>query len=48
MIETPATIAHGYDIRGEVSGETGAVSLPERSDVVIKGSRAFKRTAPVD
>jgi myo-inositol 2-dehydrogenase / D-chiro-inositol 1-dehydrogenase len=40
-IETSVHIAYGYDIRGEVIGETGTVSLAEQSDVVIKTSGAF-------
>jgi myo-inositol 2-dehydrogenase / D-chiro-inositol 1-dehydrogenase len=40
-IETSVHIAYGYDIRGEVIGETGSVSLAEQSDVVIKTNGAF-------
>ncbi|HLY00154.1 MAG TPA: Gfo/Idh/MocA family oxidoreductase [Roseiarcus sp.] len=40
-IETSVHIAYGYDIRGEVIGETGTVSLAEQSDVVIKTNGAF-------
>jgi myo-inositol 2-dehydrogenase / D-chiro-inositol 1-dehydrogenase len=40
-IETSVHIAYGYDIRGEVIGETGTVSLAEQSDVVIKTDGAF-------
>jgi len=40
-IETSVNIAYGYDIRGEVIGETGTVSLAEQSDVVIKTKGAF-------
>jgi myo-inositol 2-dehydrogenase / D-chiro-inositol 1-dehydrogenase len=40
-IETSVHIAYGYDIRGEVIGETGTVSLAEQSDVVIKANGAF-------
>ena len=40
-IETSVHIAYGYDIRGEVIGETGTVSLAETSDVVIKTNGAF-------
>jgi myo-inositol 2-dehydrogenase / D-chiro-inositol 1-dehydrogenase len=40
-IETSVNIAYGYDIRGEVIGETGTVSLAEQSDVVIKTNGAF-------
>jgi myo-inositol 2-dehydrogenase / D-chiro-inositol 1-dehydrogenase len=40
-IETSVNIAYGYDIRGEVVGETGTVSIAERNDVVIKSNGAF-------
>ncbi len=40
-IETSVNIAYGYDIRGEVIGETGTVSLAEQSDVVIRTNGAF-------
>jgi myo-inositol 2-dehydrogenase/D-chiro-inositol 1-dehydrogenase len=40
-IETSVHIAYGYDIRGEVIGETGTVSLAEQSDVVIKTNGVF-------
>ncbi len=40
-IETSVNIAYGYDIRGEVIGETGTVSLAEQSDVVVKLNGAF-------
>ncbi len=40
-IETSVHIAYGYDIRGEVIGETGTVSLAEQSEVVIKTNGAF-------
>jgi myo-inositol 2-dehydrogenase / D-chiro-inositol 1-dehydrogenase len=40
-IETSIHVAYGYDIRGEVIGETGTVSLAEQSEVVIKANGAF-------
>jgi len=40
-IETSVHIAYGYDIRGEVIGETGTVSLAEQNDVVLKTNGAF-------
>ena len=40
-IETSVHIAYGYDIRGEVVGETGTVSLAEQNDVVLKTKGAF-------
>jgi myo-inositol 2-dehydrogenase / D-chiro-inositol 1-dehydrogenase len=47
-IETSVHIAYGYDIRGEVIGETGTVSLAEQSDVVIKTNGAFSGHVFVD
>ena len=40
-IETSVHIAYGYDIRGEVVGETGTVSLAEQNEVVLKVNGAF-------
>ena len=40
-IETSVNIAYGYDIRGEVIGETGTVSLAEQSDVIVKANGAL-------
>lgn len=40
-IETSVHIAYGYDIRGEVIGETGTVSLAEQNEVVLKASGSF-------
>jgi myo-inositol 2-dehydrogenase / D-chiro-inositol 1-dehydrogenase len=40
-IETSVNIAYGYDIRGEVIGETGTVSLAEQNEVVVKTNGAF-------
>ena len=40
-IETSVHVAYGYDIRGEVIGETGTVSLAEQSDIVVKTNGAF-------
>ena len=47
-IETSVNIAYGYDIRGEVIGETGTVSLAERNDVVVKANGAFMGRVAVD
>ena len=38
-IETSVHVAYGYDIRGEVIGESGTVSLADRSEVVVKNKR---------
>jgi myo-inositol 2-dehydrogenase/D-chiro-inositol 1-dehydrogenase len=41
-------IAYGYDIRGEVIGETGTVSLAEQSDVIVKAKGAYSGQLPGD
>jgi myo-inositol 2-dehydrogenase / D-chiro-inositol 1-dehydrogenase len=47
-IETSVNIAYGYDIRGEVVGETGVVTLAERNDVLVKSNGSFSGRVPVD
>ena len=47
-IETSVNIAYGYDIRGEVVGETGTVALAERNDVVVRSGGFFKGRVPAD
>jgi myo-inositol 2-dehydrogenase/D-chiro-inositol 1-dehydrogenase len=47
-IETSVNIAHAYDIRGEVIGETGVVALAERNDVVVKANGTFSGRVPTD
>ncbi|HKN26439.1 MAG TPA: Gfo/Idh/MocA family oxidoreductase [Roseiarcus sp.] len=47
-IETSVNIAYGYDIRGEIIGETGVVTLAERNDVVVKTNGAFHGRVPAD
>jgi myo-inositol 2-dehydrogenase/D-chiro-inositol 1-dehydrogenase len=47
-VETSVNIAYGYDIRGEVIGETGAVALAERNDVVVRTNGVFSGRVPVD
>lgn len=47
-IETSVNIAYAYDIRGEVIGETGVVTLAERNDVVVKVNGTFSGRVPVD
>ena len=47
-IETSVNIAYGYDIRGEVIGETGTVSLAEASDVIVKAKGAYSGHVPGD
>jgi myo-inositol 2-dehydrogenase/D-chiro-inositol 1-dehydrogenase len=47
-IETSVNIAYAYDIRGEVIGETGVVTLAERNDVVVKANGTFSGRVPAD
>ncbi len=47
-IETSVNIAYGYDIRGEVVGETGVVTLAERNDVVVRSNGIFSGRVPED
>jgi myo-inositol 2-dehydrogenase / D-chiro-inositol 1-dehydrogenase len=47
-IETSVNIAYGYDIRGEVIGETGTVSRAETSDVIVKAKGAYSGHVPGD
>jgi myo-inositol 2-dehydrogenase/D-chiro-inositol 1-dehydrogenase len=47
-IETSLHIAYGYDIRGEVIGESGTVSLAEQSNVVIKTNGVASGAVPGD
>jgi myo-inositol 2-dehydrogenase/D-chiro-inositol 1-dehydrogenase len=47
-IETSVHIAYGYDIRGEVIGETGTVSLAETSDIIVKAKGAYSGHVPGD
>ncbi|MBV8398972.1 MAG: Gfo/Idh/MocA family oxidoreductase, partial [Acetobacteraceae bacterium] len=47
-IEVSVTVAYGYDIRGEVVGETGTVSLAESNAVVVKREGAFGGRVPPD
>src|SRR5271155_817563 len=47
-IETSVHIAYGYDIRGEVIGESGTVSLADRSEVVVRTNGAFMGRVPPD
>ena len=47
-IETSVNIAYAYDIRGEVIGETGVVTLAERNNVVVKANGSFSGRVPAD
>jgi myo-inositol 2-dehydrogenase/D-chiro-inositol 1-dehydrogenase len=48
VIETSVNIAYAYDIRGEVIGETGVVTLAERNNVVVKANGVFSGRVPED
>ncbi|MGC8470439.1 MAG: Gfo/Idh/MocA family oxidoreductase [Acetobacteraceae bacterium] len=47
-VETSVNIAYGYDIRGEVVGESGTVKLAERNPVVVKSAGRFAGEVPAD
>lgn len=47
-IETSVNIAYAYDIRGEIVGESGVVTLAERNDVVVKANGVFAGHVPAD
>ncbi|MFZ0207842.1 MAG: Gfo/Idh/MocA family oxidoreductase, partial [Roseiarcus sp.] len=47
-IETSVNIAYGYDIRGEVVGETGVAALAERNPIVVRSAGAFSGRVPAD
>jgi len=45
-VEVSVNIAYGYDIRGEIVGETGTAALAERNPVVLKTGGAFSGSVP--
>ncbi len=47
-VEVSVNIDYGYDIRGEVLGETGTIELAESSKVVIKREGRFGGRVPGD
>lgn len=47
-VEAAVTIGYGYDIRGEIVGETGTVELAESNRVVVKRDGSFAGSVPVD
>jgi myo-inositol 2-dehydrogenase/D-chiro-inositol 1-dehydrogenase len=47
-IETSVNIAYAYDIRGEVIGESGVVTLAERNNIVVKANGGFSGRVPAD
>jgi myo-inositol 2-dehydrogenase/D-chiro-inositol 1-dehydrogenase len=47
-VEISVNIAYGYDIRGEIVGETGVAALAESNPVVLKREGAFSGRVPAD
>jgi myo-inositol 2-dehydrogenase/D-chiro-inositol 1-dehydrogenase len=47
-VETSVNIRYGYDIRGEVVGEDGTVSLADSTPVVVRRDGAFSGRVPGD
>jgi myo-inositol 2-dehydrogenase/D-chiro-inositol 1-dehydrogenase len=47
-VEVSVNIAYGYDIRGEIVGETGTVALAESHPVVLKSAGSLQGTIPAD
>lgn len=47
-VEISVNIAYGYDIRGEVSCETGVAALPNRPATVISDQYGIRQAIPVD
>jgi myo-inositol 2-dehydrogenase/D-chiro-inositol 1-dehydrogenase len=47
-VEISVNIAYGYDIRGEVSCETGIAALPNRPATVISDAGGIRQAIPAD
>ena len=47
-IEVAVNIAYGYDIRGEILGETGTIELAESSRIIVKREGQYAGRVPVD
>jgi myo-inositol 2-dehydrogenase/D-chiro-inositol 1-dehydrogenase len=47
-VEAAVNVAYGYDIRGEVLGETGTVELGESSKVIVKREGRYSGRVPAD
>jgi myo-inositol 2-dehydrogenase / D-chiro-inositol 1-dehydrogenase len=47
-VEISVNIDYGYDIRGEISGETGTLELAESAAVIVKRQGAFTGRVPAD
>jgi myo-inositol 2-dehydrogenase/D-chiro-inositol 1-dehydrogenase len=47
-VEAAVNIAYGYDIRGEILGETGTIELAESSKIVVKRDGQYSGRVPAD
>jgi len=47
-IEAAVNISYGYDIRGEILGETGTIELAESSPIIIKRNGLYAGRVPAD
>jgi len=47
-VETSVNIRYGYDIRGEVVGETGTAALADRGPVVVRSAHQVAVSVPED
>jgi len=47
-VEAAVNIAYGYDIRGEILGETGTIELAESGPIVVKREGGFGGRVPSD
>jgi len=47
-VEIAVTIGYGYDIRGEVVGETGTAALGDGADIVVRAAGARSDRVPAD
>ena len=47
-VETSVNIRYGYDIRGEVIGETGTAALADRGPVVVRSGNQVRSSVPED
>jgi myo-inositol 2-dehydrogenase/D-chiro-inositol 1-dehydrogenase len=47
-VEAAVNVAYGYDIRGEVLGETGTIELAESSKIIVKRNGGYSGRVPAD
>jgi myo-inositol 2-dehydrogenase/D-chiro-inositol 1-dehydrogenase len=47
-VEVAVNIVYGYDIRGEILGETGTVELAESSRIIVKRKGEYSGRVPTD